>query len=128
MGFSSVCMGARHGVTTPWKVPARRGCHGRRWPCRAALEGDPVPTASTAPAASVAAAPAASIALLAYLDRGLTVILDSALPSGKPLSFPGGRRCMGRREPCTGTRGGGRPPLVLAITSFFVFGTNSLLH
>jgi hypothetical protein len=54
--------------------------------CVAALDGDPAPLASSAPAASVAAATPASSALLAYLARGLTVIVESALSFIEPSS------------------------------------------
>jgi hypothetical protein len=48
--------------------------------CVAALDGDPAPLASSAPPASAAAAAEASRALLVFLTRGLTVIVEFALP------------------------------------------------
>jgi hypothetical protein len=48
--------------------------------CVAALDGAAAPPASSAPAARVAAAAAASSGRRANLSRGLTVIVEPALP------------------------------------------------
>src|SRR5215469_16382130 len=63
--------------------------------CVAAREGVPPPASSPATASVVAAARASS-ALLVCFSRGLTVIVDSALPFDNPVAgLPGVARAWG---------------------------------
>src|SRR5258707_2511201 len=103
-------------------------------PWLAARDGVPAPAGSSPPRASAAAAATVGSAFAGCRNRGLTVIVESALPAESPLPLPsrGGRRggpsLSGGHAGTMRARAGRPPPLVmLAITSLRFSGANAVL-
>src|ERR1700733_14501011 len=100
--------------------------------CVAACDGVPAPPASSPPRASVTAAARVSSAFLVCRNRGLTVIVESALsfPRIRRRSLAGGypRPFCGHDESARRHAGGPSPVPVLAITSLRYHGEKAMVY